>query len=94
MECLSVFIFPGIALKEEQNKEANKRHTLSNPPEHIPELDSPRQSRSPLKNDKKEKVKRVELKSIEELVFIVSVSKYVFFKSRQVIHSQNYIFNV
>lgn len=29
---------------------------MSHPPDHIPELDSPRQSRSPLKKDKKEQV--------------------------------------
>lgn len=45
-----------MALEKEKEKGANKRHTLSNPPDHIPDLDSPRQSRSPLKKDKKEKV--------------------------------------
>lgn len=45
-----------LALEKEKGKDANKRHTLSNPPDHIPDLDSPRQSRSPLKKDKKEKV--------------------------------------
>lgn len=44
-----------LALEKEKEKNANKRHTLSNPPDHIPDLDSPRQSRSPLKKDKKEK---------------------------------------
>lgn len=29
---------------------------MSHPPDHIPELDSPRQSRSPIKKDKKERV--------------------------------------
>lgn len=48
--------FVALALEKEKEKNANKRHTLSNPPEHIPDLDSPRQSRSPLKKDKKEKV--------------------------------------
>lgn len=44
-------------MKEEQDREAaNKRNTLSHTPDRKPELDSPRQSRSPLKNDKKEKV--------------------------------------
>ncbi|KAG4066585.1 hypothetical protein HA402_007221 [Bradysia odoriphaga] len=47
-----------LALEKEKEKNANKRHTLSNPPDHIPDLDSPRQSRSPLKKDKKEKLKR------------------------------------
>lgn len=52
-----VFLCAGIALKEEQEREAaNKRNTLSHTPERKPESDSPRQSRSPLKNDKKEKV--------------------------------------
>lgn len=52
-DCLSGFQ----ALKEEQEREAaNKRNTLSHTPERKPEADSPRQSRSPLKNDKKEKV--------------------------------------
>lgn len=48
----------GIALKEEQDREAAKRNTLSHTPDRKPEADSPRQSRSPLKNDKKEKVRK------------------------------------
>lgn len=43
-------------MKEEQDREA-KRNTLSHTPDRKPEADSPRQSRSPLKNDKKEKVR-------------------------------------
>ncbi|XP_075169067.1 erythrocyte membrane protein band 4.1 like coracle isoform X2 [Haematobia irritans] len=38
----------------EKEKDAQKRHTMGHPPEHIPDLDSPR-SRSPLKKDKKDK---------------------------------------
>nr|XP_036230884.1 protein 4.1 homolog isoform X7 [Bactrocera oleae] len=38
----------------EKEKDAQKRHTMGHPPEHIPDFDSPR-SRSPLKKDKKEK---------------------------------------
>ncbi|XP_065366719.1 protein 4.1 homolog isoform X2 [Calliphora vicina] len=38
----------------EKEKDSQKRHTMGHPPEHIPDLDSPR-SRSPLKKDKKEK---------------------------------------
>lgn len=54
---LNNLIIPlGIALKEEQDREA-KRNTLSHTPDRKPEADSPRQSRSPLKNDKKEKVR-------------------------------------
>lgn len=46
-----------LAEKDKQApKDANKRHTMSHPPDHIPELDSPRQSRSPIKKDKKERV--------------------------------------
>lgn len=45
-----------LALEKEREKDASKRHTMSHPPDHIPELDSPRQSRSPLKKDKKEQV--------------------------------------
>lgn len=45
-----------LANEKEKDKE-NKRHTMSHPPDHIPDLDSPRQSRSPLKKDKKEKVR-------------------------------------
>jgi hypothetical protein len=46
-----------LALKDKEEKEKeNKRHTMSHPPDHIPELDSPRQSRSPIKKDKKERV--------------------------------------
>ncbi|XP_055383445.1 protein 4.1 homolog isoform X2 [Condylostylus longicornis] len=41
--------------QEKEREAAKKRHTMNNPPEHIPDLDSPR-SRSPLKKDKKEKV--------------------------------------
>lgn len=48
----------GIALKEEQDREEAKRNTLSHTPDRKPEADSPRQSRSPLKNDKKEKVRK------------------------------------
>ncbi|XP_037917599.1 protein 4.1 homolog isoform X3 [Hermetia illucens] len=44
-----------LALEKDREKDANKRHTMSHPPDHIPDLDSPRQSRSPLKKDKKEK---------------------------------------
>lgn len=45
-----------LALEKEKDKDANKRHTMSHPPDHIPDLDSPRQSRSPIKKDKKDKV--------------------------------------
>lgn len=45
-----------LALEKEKDKDANKRHTMSHPPDHIPDLDSPRQSRSPIKKEKKEKV--------------------------------------
>ncbi|XP_038114305.1 protein 4.1 homolog isoform X2 [Culex quinquefasciatus] len=46
------------ALKD-PNKDANKRHTMSHPPDHIPDLESPtRGSRSPIKKDKKERLKR------------------------------------
>lgn len=45
-----------LALKEDPKEKENKRHTMSHPPDHIPELDSPRQSRSPIKKDKKERV--------------------------------------
>ncbi|XP_050327492.1 protein 4.1 homolog isoform X5 [Bactrocera neohumeralis] len=41
----------------EKEKDAQKRHTMGHPPEHIPDFESPR-SRSPLKKDKKEKLKR------------------------------------
>lgn len=50
-----IFHITALADKE-RDKDANKRHTMSHPPDHIPELDSPRQGRSPLKKDKKEKV--------------------------------------
>ncbi|XP_029731620.1 protein 4.1 homolog [Aedes albopictus] len=46
------------ALKD-PNKDANKRHTMSHPPDHIPDLESPtRGSRSPIKKEKKERLKR------------------------------------
>lgn len=44
-----------LALKDDQKEKENKRHTMSHPPDHIPDLDSPRQSRSPIKKDKKER---------------------------------------
>ncbi|KAL7023872.1 hypothetical protein ACKWTF_012822 [Chironomus riparius] len=44
-----------LALKEDPKEKENKRHTMSHPPDHIPELDSPRQSRSPIKKEKKER---------------------------------------
>lgn len=50
------FYFAGLAL-ERKDKNDSKRHTMSHPPDHIPELDSPR-SRSPLKKDKKEQVSK------------------------------------
>ncbi|XP_055591596.1 protein 4.1 homolog isoform X3 [Uranotaenia lowii] len=47
------------AAQKDQNKDANKRHTMSHPPDHIPDLESPtRGSRSPIKKDKKERLKR------------------------------------
>ncbi|XP_055919948.1 protein 4.1 homolog isoform X2 [Eupeodes corollae] len=46
-----------LALAEkEREKDAQKRHTMGHPPDHIPDLDPPR-SRSPLKKDKKEKAR-------------------------------------
>lgn len=50
-------IVAGLALDRSHDKDGSKRHTMSHPPDHIPELDSPRQSRSPLKKDKKEQVR-------------------------------------
>lgn len=50
-----------MALKDDQKEKENKRHTMSHPPDHIPELDSPRQSRSPIKKDKKERVSRISI---------------------------------
>ncbi|XP_063696113.1 protein 4.1 homolog isoform X2 [Culicoides brevitarsis] len=44
-----------LALKKKEEDE-NKRHTMSHPPDHIPDLDSPKHdSRSPIKKDKKER---------------------------------------
>lgn len=51
-----IYSFSGLALEKEKDKDSAKRHTMSHPPDHIPELDSPRQSRSPLKKGKKEQV--------------------------------------
>lgn len=51
-----VIVCVGLALEKDKEREAAKRHTMSHPPDHIPELDSPRQSRSPLKKSKKEQV--------------------------------------
>ncbi|XP_055837798.1 protein 4.1 homolog isoform X7 [Episyrphus balteatus] len=46
-----------LALAEkEREKYAQKRHTMGHPPDHIPDLDPPR-NRSPLKKDNKEKVR-------------------------------------
>lgn len=48
--------FKALALKKKEEDE-NKRHTMSHPPDHIPDLDSPKHdSRSPIKKDKKERV--------------------------------------
>lgn len=45
-----------LALEKDKDKDANKRHTMSHPPDHIPDLESPqRQARSPIKKDKKDK---------------------------------------
>lgn len=52
------FYLVGLALDRFNDKDGSKRHTMSHPPDHIPELDSPRQSRSPLKKDKKEQVRK------------------------------------
>lgn len=51
-------IFPtlALALKDDPKDKENKRHTMSHPPDHIPDLDSPHQSRSPIKKEKKERV--------------------------------------
>ncbi|XP_035788775.1 protein 4.1 homolog isoform X4 [Anopheles albimanus] len=47
------------AAAKDPSKDGNKRHTMSHPPDHIPDLDSPtRGSRSPIKKDKKERLKR------------------------------------
>ncbi|XP_052862354.1 protein 4.1 homolog [Anopheles cruzii] len=47
------------AAKDPNKDGGNKRHTMSHPPDHIPDLDSPtRGSRSPIKKDKKERLKR------------------------------------
>ncbi|XP_062533904.1 protein 4.1 homolog isoform X1 [Armigeres subalbatus] len=44
---------------KDPNKDGNKRHTMSHPPDHIPDLESPtRGSRSPIKKEKKERLKR------------------------------------
>lgn len=71
-------VVSALALEKEKEKGANKRHTLSNPPDHIPDLDSPRQSRSPLKKDKKEKVSQHQKCSstigiLENLVFSFTI---------------------
>lgn len=52
----NTFSLIALALEKEKEKDANKRHTMSHPPDHIPDLDSPRQARSPIKKDKKDKV--------------------------------------
>ncbi|XP_017776809.1 PREDICTED: protein 4.1 homolog isoform X3 [Nicrophorus vespilloides] len=45
----------GGTLPEDDYNEANKRHTMSHPPEHIPDIDSPARSKSP--KEKKDKSK-------------------------------------
>ena len=47
----------------EKEKDAQKRHTMGHPPEHIPDLDNNR-GRSPIKKDKKEKVCQLMLISL------------------------------
>lgn len=53
--CISITALGGTR-PEESYDEANKRHTMSHPPDHIPDMDnmSPAKVRSP--KDKKEKV--------------------------------------
>lgn len=70
-----------LALKDDKEKE-NKRHTMSHPPDHIPELDSPRQSRSPIKKDKKERVSSRSLVLIAYPVFGKTFELYHFPKSK------------
>lgn len=41
---------------------------MSHPPDHIPELDSPRQSRSPLKKGKKEQVSKAHTFNILHII--------------------------
>jgi len=48
--------FAVLALEKEKETKDSKRHTMSHPVDYIPDLDSPHQSRSPLKKDKKERV--------------------------------------
>lgn len=66
-----------LALKDDPKDKENKRHTMSHPPDHIPDLDSPRQSRSPIKKDKKERVSHVHL--ILSVVGKFSVSNFLYF---------------
>lgn len=56
---------------EDDYNEANKRHTMSHPPEHIPDVDrqSPAKVKSP--KDKKEKVC--------SRTFIATMQTYIFF---------------
>lgn len=44
---------------EDDYNEANKRHTMSHPPEHYPDIDnqSPAKVKSPKDKEKKEKIK-------------------------------------
>lgn len=43
-------------MKDDPKKEDNKRHTMSHPPDHIPDLDSPKEPRSPIKKETKDRV--------------------------------------
>lgn len=61
-------LYLALALAEKE-KDSQKRHTMGHPPEHIPDLDSPR-SRSPLKKDKKDKVS-LALRIVFRLVFLL-----------------------
>lgn len=66
-----------LALKDKEEKE-NKRHTMSHPPDHIPELDSPRQSRSPIKKDKKDRVSLNFFQKVNGKVFSSTFHRRVF----------------
>jgi hypothetical protein len=54
---------------EDDYNEANKRHTMSHPPEHIPDIDS--QSPAKVKSPKEKKEKKEKVSCVSCFVLIV-----------------------
>lgn len=80
----------GLALEKEKDRDAAKRHTMSHPPDHIPELDSPRQSRSPLKKGKKEQVRKVHRFPVKVFFSHHLEARKMFFINKHILHIESH----